>query len=569
MTHVASLLCCGPLCFSSLSELSVFAVLSAYYAGYAEGVLSANMMSMWWSKNIIYPDPTVVPAEKKWVADNLDYMKSQIALYNTTDAWWFQAQLLLDQLQGLTDGYATTNPTTVMTFNDVYWSTLSAGDLDDMPCIVNASSSACVYVYSPPPPQPHLNLTTDDIRVLAQAETGIHRRVRPAPFSHCSGFVKFTEDQSELLVGHSVWDDFNSMMRIVKHYTFYFHSTADDSSPIIPVPSHLIASYPGSLISGDDYWVASSGLVFVSSEIGPTPDSSIYAAANIQPDNVYLEFFRQVIATRLSTDAMSYAKSWANGNSGTFNSEWLVIDYNGFTPGSPLAPNTVYYLAQIPGKIVSYDITDRVNKLGFAGTFNIPYDTSIYNSSGWPAMYAQKQGTRFGQYYADLFTYNKNPRYRIAERDHQKITDLESFQKFIRYNDYMNDELSAGPGTPTNSPWNAIAARADLVDRSSTADYPDELQADCFGGNDGKVISSDLVASMDLVSIVGPSADNLSVFSFSDNAGDDGVCNEAKYPHSGMPDKWDFKWVQTKWPIKVESQYKRKQKKQKEVIVQQ
>jgi len=279
------------------------------------------------------------------------------------------------------------------------------------------------------------------------------------------------------------------------------------------------------------------------------PDADQYAAAGITPENSRFEFFRQTIAARLSTEAVGYAQQWAVSNSGTFNSEWLVVDYKGFEKGKELKKNSVYYMAQIPGTIVSYDITEQVNQKGFAGTFNIPADASIYNNSGWPAMYAEKAGTRFGTKYADLFTYEKNPRYKIAQRDHKKIKDLQSFQTFMRYNNYNNDDLSKGPGTPANSPWHAICARADLVDTSG--DYPSELGADCFGGNDGKVISSSLVASMNLVSIVGPTADNLDSFSFSANAGDNGLCTEEKYPHAGLPDVWQFDWVQTNWPITV------------------
>ena len=272
------------------------------------------------------------------------------------------------------------------------------------------------------------------------------------------------------------WDDYNSQIRLVKYYDFAFAESAASGAPRIAASGHLFSSYPGVLISGDDFWVTSQGLVLISSEIGPCPDASLYTG--IVPNGTRWEFMRQTIAARLSRSTVEYASHYTVANSGTFNSEWIVTDFKRFTPGQGLAAEAVWYIAQVPSHFASYDLTPLVQLQGFTATFNIPQDSGIYNVSGWPAMVAEKKKSSYGQAYADLFTYNLNPRFRIASRDHSKIKTVEEMKKFIRYNDYKHDPLSQGPGTPPSSPWNAISARADLVD--DNGDYPDELQSDCL-----------------------------------------------------------------------------------------
>ena len=51
---------------------------------------------------------------------------------------------------------------------------------------------------------------------------------------------------------------------------------------------------------------------------------------------------------------------------------------------------------------------------------------------------------------------------------------------------------------------------------------------------------------MNMWSQVGPSFDDQPVFSFSDNPH---LCSSKKYPHKNMPDKWDFPWTATAWPL--------------------
>ena len=67
--------------------------------GFLEGYLTAKLIELWLSTDIIYPDPKVVPGERKFVAENLAWLQDEISARNGTDPWFYQASLILQQLQ--------------------------------------------------------------------------------------------------------------------------------------------------------------------------------------------------------------------------------------------------------------------------------------------------------------------------------------------------------------------------------------------------------------------------------------------------------------------------------------
>jgi len=58
---------------------------------------------------------------------------------------------------------------------------------------------------------------------------------------------------------------------------------------------------------------------------------------------------RALIATRLAHSGAKWAKIFARYNSGTYNNQWMVIDYNKFEPGHALKKGTFWVLEQMPG----------------------------------------------------------------------------------------------------------------------------------------------------------------------------------------------------------------------------
>ena len=89
----------------------------------------------------------------------------------------------------------------------------------------------------------------------------------------CSALIKILPDQSDILTSHVTWNSYESMIRILKKYSFEVHETAQKDSPLIPGHSASFSSYPGLLYSGDDFTVLSSGLVAQETTIGNNVNS--------------------------------------------------------------------------------------------------------------------------------------------------------------------------------------------------------------------------------------------------------------------------------------------------------
>ena len=70
---------------------------------------------------------------------------------------------------------------------------------------------------------------------------------------HCSALIKLLPDNADLFVAQDTWNGFESMLRILKKYDLrYSDATAK---------SMTFSSYPGMLMSGDDFYIMDTGLV--------------------------------------------------------------------------------------------------------------------------------------------------------------------------------------------------------------------------------------------------------------------------------------------------------------------
>ena len=66
----------------------------------------------------------------------------------------------------------------------------------------------------------------------------------------------------------------------------------------------------------------------------------------IVPSSV-LEWARNSIANRLAVDGASWIDTFSRYNSGTYNNQNMIFDYNKFTPGQPLINGTFYLCEQV------------------------------------------------------------------------------------------------------------------------------------------------------------------------------------------------------------------------------
>jgi len=279
----------------------------------------------------------------------------------------------------------------------------------------------------------------------------------------------------------------------------------------------------------DDFYLISSGLVSMETTIG---NSNPDLWKHVKPVGQVSEWIRSTVANRLGTSGSSWTGTFGMYNSGTYNNQWMIVDYNLFTPGQPLKDGTFWVSEQIPGMVMSEDKSVHLQNTTYWASYNLPAIPMIYNDSGIPALVEK---------YGDWFDYDKNPRAQIFKRDHSKVTDLDSMAKLMRYNNYKEDPLSRCNCTPPYSAENAIAARDDLNPANGT--YPfGALGHRPHAGIDYKLTSSKLFgyARKRFRAQAGPPHDDLPVFQWS-------TSSYNATPHFGHPDVFDFPAVEWEW----------------------
>merc|ERR1719271_2241831 len=159
-------------------------------------------------------------------------------------------------------------------------------------------------------------------------------------------------------------------------------------------------------------------------------------------------------------------------------------------------------------------MTFMLRDKGFWASYNRPYFPKIRDLSGHTEAEAR---------YGALYSYDSGPRASIFKSVaplSEHIMDMRSI---------MNRNMWPSEGVLPNEPGHAISARMDL----SFSKIPN-------GGIDAKVTSRCLFRAMQAQAISGPSHDKQSPFKWKDGAAE----VLPGWPHLGLPDVYDFNWVQ-------------------------
>ncbi|ELR11152.1 phospholipase blike protein g, putative [Acanthamoeba castellanii str. Neff] len=435
-----------------------------FAAGYVEGFLTAKQISDWYTNydaNQFHTKP-VSDGLRNYLTQQLSWARAMSEKMKHTSDYWMHVSLILQQFDGLVAGYqASLLPHRNLSSFDLYLLN-SAGDIEDL---------ANLY------PQP-----------------GMRRSFKPeAPleFTDCSALITLLPKSADLFAGHTTWTDYYSMNRIYKHYSLPLTGAA--------AVNISFSSRPGMLSSKDDWYTMSSGLVSLETT-NAVYNKSLYA--NVKPEGSLLCWQRAMLANRLAKTGKEWTDIFAQHNSGTYNNQWMVVNYNLFQAGRPLKAGTLHILEQIPGYTMSDDVTHVLASQGYWPSYNVPYFEWIYNISGWTEMLAK---------YGDNYSYAKCPRATIFRRP--------------TYNDWQHDPLAL------NDPANGISSRYDL---RGDIDKP----AFAFGGIDSKATSSAMMINpernMLALAISGPTHQQQTPFEWT-----------AKWEdvHEGQPALWNFDWV--------------------------
>ncbi|CAJ0941033.1 unnamed protein product, partial [Mesorhabditis belari] len=469
--------------------------LQGYAAGFVEGRATRKLIGMHIRNTVDgYCDGAEEYCKKLYtfLLENMLWMEHMIA-QNPEDIYWKQVNVTLNQLNGIIDGYEgklNGYRTTEELVAHPIFNIQLAGDGEDLALLFKRPEH------------------------LRSAWKG----------QHCSALVRLLPDHSDLYFSHVTWSSYSTMLRVLKKITWKMNSK------VVPGNSYSFSSYPGAIPSTDDFMLSSSGLAILETTISNYNKKIMKDF--IKPETV-LCFIRAQIATRLSTGNAQWAEIFAKYNSGTYNNQWVIVDYKKFKPGLKKLPKQglIHILEQLPGYIQHKDLSEYLIDQLYWPSYNMPYFPDVYNDS-MTASFAEK--------YGDWFTYDKTPRALIFKRDYEKVEDMESMRRLMRSNDYTNDPLSRCDCDPPYSAENAISCRSELNPRTGT--YPfDALGHRDHGATDMKLTNYRLHKKLRFQAISGPTSDSVPVFDWSTSDLSKTV------PHEGQPTRWEFPPVTHRW----------------------
>ncbi|XP_075225598.1 putative phospholipase B-like 2 [Lycorma delicatula] len=463
----------------------------AFHAGYLEGNVSSDLIySQWYNtvndfrttmnKSIVKEVEIFLKSNSKWISRQF---------HHKNDSYWHQLQLVYLQIQGIYRGYNAVSKN-YLQWNDILWLSVFY-DLTDL--------------YS------------------ALGGTEVEGD------GHCSVLIKILPGYKDIYFGHNSWTYYQTMLRMQKKYSLNYKKTLNTTKKI-PGYEISFSSYPGSIASMDDYYLISSGLA-TTETTNEVFNKSLWN--NIKPENIVLGNIRAVVANRLASDGETWSNIFKLYNSGTYNNQWMILDFKKFKTGQPPSAGTFWVLEQIPKKVVANDLTQVLINKGYWSSYNIPYYKDIYELTGYKEKYLQ-----FGNW----FSHEGAPRARIFSRDQVDVTDMISFMNLMRSNDYQHDPFAHCKCNPPYSASGAIAARSDLNPVNGTYEFKAQSHRPT-GATDAKITNFGLFLKLRFIGIAGPTTGTggiLPIFKWS-------TSNFTSTPHMSHPDVWNFKPVLHKW----------------------
>lgn len=135
---------------------------------------------------------------------------------------------------------------------------------------------------------------------------------------HCSGFLRLLPGNADIYISHDTWAGLQSMLRIYKTYDMPFASVnASTYGKPIPAQRITFSSYPGTLYSGDDFYMTTAGLAVIETTLG-TYNKTLLGLIN--PLTV-MDWMRNMASNRLATSGQEWASFFRQHNSGTYNNQ--------------------------------------------------------------------------------------------------------------------------------------------------------------------------------------------------------------------------------------------------------
>eukprot|EP00943_MAST-04B_sp_MAST-4B-sp1_P006358 g6358.t1 len=317
--------------------------------------------------------------------------------------------------------------------------------------------------------------------------------------SRCSALIKVLPDYSDIYVGHTTWADYSELLRIWKVYNFQL------KDPAVVAKKISFSSYAGMISSTDDWYITDAGLLILETTTNVEDENAL---SQINPKGSVVSWIRTMVANRLAKNGQDWAEIYAQQNSGTYNCEWMVLDYNKFTAGKKPEAGFFTMIEQVPGKIHKEDMTNTLLNRGdkkcldngdtelfrkckkkhmYWPSINRPYFKDIRDAAGYPLDAASTPQNEF-------FSFEDNPRGRLLQRDQKFVGSVDDMMALMQYNDPA-DPMQQKAG-------HAISARFDVPNAESGTTMRKPT-----GGIESKVTNAKMVRELSSVAQLGPSHD--------------------------------------------------------------
>ncbi|XP_019726491.1 phospholipase B-like 1 [Hippocampus comes] len=443
-----------------------------FLAGYLEGFLTAQQMMDHYTN--IYPqlihDPSILGRVENFIKQQDSWTRAQVKMNQSSDPLWKHAGFIVAQMDGLQAGVAE-------------WAKRQGKKPMSQFAIqfLNAVGDLLDLIQALTPTSPHFQLPG---------------------MGHCSALIKMLPGFENLLFAHSSWFTYTATMRIYKHWDFHI------AEPHAATGKLSFSSYPGFLVSLDDFYLLGSGLMMTQTT-NNVFNSSLFD--QISPKSL-LAWQRVRLAHSLAHTGEEWAKIFSQYNSGTYNNQYMVLDRSKVKLGYGISDGALTVVEQIPG-LVEYSDQTQALRQGYWPSYNVPFHRNIYKLSGYDVMWQQ---------YGEDFSYDLCARAKIFRRDQADVKDLDSLKHIMRFNDYKNDPYSEG------NPCKSICCRKDLKTEEPSP-------GGCY---DTKVTDFQMAAEFRAEAVNGPTTQGgLPPFTWDDFS---------DFGHRGLPQYYNFTFVTMK-----------------------
>ncbi|XP_038047254.1 phospholipase B-like 1 [Patiria miniata] len=448
-------------------------------AGVMEGILTGERIHQTYLNNFqsfLAGKPQFAARLSEFYMKQNQWTRKMVA-GNPDDPFWQGVSLVVAQLDGLLIGYnlkscqRKTLPTldlSAMLFLN------GMGDILDLQYVLNGTSFPDIEKATP-----------DELRNFFRMS------------GHCSVLIKALPGFEDIFMSHSTWFDYNSMLRIYKHYNFdlMFQGAA--------AKAMSFSSYPGMLESLDDFYILGSDMLMLQTT-NDIYNQTLYKM--VKPESL-LAWQRVRVANLMANSGAEWGKIVAKYNSGTYNNQYMVVDRKRIS--GELLDGTLTVVEQIPGLVMSEDQT-AILRAGYWPSYNIPFYETIYNLSGYPMMKKKRGNEESYQLYV---------RAEIFRRDQSTVTDMKSMMAIMRYNDYLHDKYS------NKDPAWSICSRFDLRAKDAFAG----------GCTDTKITNLEMAKTFSAMAVSGPTTSHgIPVFRWTSAFNDS---------HIGLPESYNFPFV--------------------------